>query len=341
MIDERPGAAARAPRRELPPLTWIDGDEPLLVIEAADRLRAAARAAGFEQRDVFSVDRSFRIDTLLAETASLSLFATRRLIELRLVARPTRELGEGLEQALAHLGDDTRLLVCSPRLERAVTDTAWFGALERHIVREAIAPVGVAQLPAWIGARLAAQQQQADPETLRLIADRVEGNLLAAHQEIRKLGLLLPPGRLDPDAVRGAVLDAARYDAFGMALAMLAGEAARALRALEGLRAEGQAAPLVLWALADAIRNLLRLAQARDAGRNPATLTRELRLFPPRDRAYLAALRRLDSATLREALHEAARIDRIVKGVIAADPWQAMAVLVARLAGVPAPVAPA
>jgi DNA polymerase-3 subunit delta len=340
-MHERPSAAAGTSRAGLPPLTWIDGDEALLVIEAADRVRATARAAGFEQRDVFTVDRGFGADALLAQTTSMSLFATRRLIELRLASRPTREFGEALERALASLDDDTRLLVCSPRLERAVTETAWFGALARRIVREPIAPVGVAQLPAWIGSRLGAQRQQADPDTLRLIAERVEGNLLAAHQEVLKLGLLQPPGRLDPEAVRASVLGAARYDAFGMAQAMVAGDAARALRALDGLRAEGQPAPLVLWALADAIRSLLRLSQARDAGHNPASMTRELRLFPPRDRLFLAALRRLDSTALSAGLQEAARIDRIVKGLVAADPWQAMAALVARMAGIPIPVAPA
>ena len=333
-------ALAAALRRGLPALTWIHGDETLLVIAAADRLRAAARAAGHDQREVFDVDRSFRIDALVAEAQSLSLFASRRLIELRLASRPTRELGAGLAAIVDGLDEATRLLVCSPRLERAVTDTAWFGELARRIALVPIATVGLGQLPAWIATRLAAQQQQADPDTLRLIADRVEGNLLAAHQEVLKLGLLLPAGRLDPEAVRTAVLDAARYDPFGMVQAMVAGDGARALRALEGLRGEGEAPPLVLWALSDAIRALLRLAQAREAGRNPAGITRELRLYPPRDRIFLEALRRLDAGTLRRALHEAARIDRIAKGLLPADPWQAMAALVARLAGLPVPGEP-
>jgi len=333
-------ALAAVLRRGLPALTWIHGDETLLVIEAADQFRAAARAADYGQREVFEVDRSFRIEALAAETQSLSLFAAQRLIELRLASRPTRELGAGLAGILDGLDEATRLLVCSPRLERAVTDTAWFGELARRIALVPVASVGLAQLPAWIAARLAAQQQQADPDTLRLIADRVEGNLLAAHQEVLKLGLLLPTGRLDPGAVLAAVLEAARYDPFGMVQAMVAGDGARALRALDGLRGEGEAPPLVLWALGDAVRALLRLAQARETGRNPATLTRELRLFPPRDRIFLEALRRLDTAALRRALHDAARIDRIIKGLVPADPWQAMAALVARLAGLPVPSEP-
>jgi DNA polymerase-3 subunit delta len=331
----RPEALSGALARGLPAITWIHGDEALLVIEAADAVREAARRAGFTQRDVFQVDRAFSIDALAAETRSLSLFASQRLIELRLVAKPNRELGLGLADIAASLDDSTRLLVSSVRLDRAVTETAWFSALEPRITLVAIASVDHAQLPAWIGRRLAAQQQKADPDTLALLAERVEGNLLAAHQEVRKLGLLFPAGLLPADEVRSVVLDVARYDPFGMAQAMLAGDAPRALRALEGLRAEGEAAPLVLWALADATRSLLRLSQARDAGRQPASLTRELRLFPPRDGLYLAALRRLDTRVLRAALQEAARIDRIAKGLIAADPWQAMAALAARLAGVP------
>lgn len=337
----RPDALPTQLARGLPPLVWIQGDEPLLVIETADRVREAARAKGYAERLRLQVDRSFRIEALAAETRSLSLFASQRLIELRLSNRPTKELGAGLQEILATLDDSHRILVTSPRLDRNVTETAWFSALERSILVVAVSEVGVAQLPAWIRERLAAQQQQADPETLALITERVEGNLLAAHQEIRKLGLLFPPGRLPVEEVRAAVLDVARHDAFGMAQAMLAGDAARALRALEGLRAEGQAAPLVLWALADAIRNLLKLSQARDAGRAPASLTRELRLFPPRDRVYLEALRRVRTPQLREALHEAARIDRIVKGLIAADPWMAMMALTAQLAGAQVLRAPA
>ncbi len=337
----RPDALASALKRRLPALTWIHGDEDLLVIEAGDLVRKAAREAGYSERQVFQVDRSFKLDALTAETQALSLFASQRVIELRLTSKPTKDLGLALADIVRLLDDNTRLLVSSVRLDRAVTETAWFGSLEPLITLVAIASVELSQLPAWIGQRLASQQQSADPDTLRWLAERVEGNLLAALQEVRKLGLLFPTGTLPADEIRSVVLDVARYDAFGMAQAMLAGDAARALRALEGLRAEGEAAPLVLWALADATRNLLRLSQARDAGRAPASMTRELRLFPPRDRLYLDALRRLNTPGLRAALQEAARIDRIAKGLIAADPWHAMSSLVARLAGAPALTQPA
>ena len=184
----RPDALAAALSRGLPALTWIHGDEDLLVIEAADLVRRAARAAGYLERLVFQVDRSFKLDALIAETQSLSLFASQRLIELRLANKPTKELGAGLAAILATLDDSTRLLVSSVRLDRAVTETAWFGTLEPRITLVPIAGVEHAQLPAWIGQRLAAQQQKADPDTLRMLAERVEGNLLAAHQEVRSIG---------------------------------------------------------------------------------------------------------------------------------------------------------
>jgi len=332
----RPDALEATLRRPAPPLVWVHGDEPLLRIEATDTVRRALRAAGFEEREVFTVDRGFRVDALLEQTQSLSLFAARRLIELRLAAKPTKELGEALVQAAASVSDDTRLLVSGPRLDRATSTAAWFAGLERNAWIVPVFPVERARLPQWIAQRLAAQRQQADADTLAFLAERVEGNLLAAHQEIRKLGLLFPEGRLPADGVRDAVLNVARYDAFALAEAMLAGDVARTLRTLDGLRAEGEAEPLVLWALADAIRNLARLAEVRDAGRAPAAAMRELRIYGAREALYLKALARLDGEQLGRALQDAAQIDRIVKGLARGDAWSEMTSLATSLAGAPA-----
>ena len=318
-----------------PAVVWIHGDEPLLRIEATDAVRRALRAGGFDEREVFTVERGFKVEALLAQTQSLSLFATRRLIELRTSAKPTRELGQAIAQAAAAISEDTRMLVSGPRLDRATTDSAWFAELDRLAWIVPVYPVERARLPQWIAQRLARQRQQADPQTLEFLAERVEGNLLAAHQEIRKLGLLFPEGRLPAEGVRGAVMNVARYDAFGLAEAMLAGDVARTLRSVDGLRAEGEAEPLVLWALADAIRNLARLAEARDAGRAPASLMRELRIFGQREALYLQALRRLDRERLARALQAAAGIDRIVKGLTRGDAWDEMTSLATSVAGAP------
>lgn len=332
----RPEGLAAALRRPAPPLVWVHGDEPLLRIEATDAVRRALRTAGFEEREVFTVDRGFKVDAMLAETQSLSLFASNRLIELRLSAKPTKELGEALAQAAGSVSEATRLLVSGPRLDRAATSAAWFVELERNAWIVPVFPVERARLPEWIAQRLAAQRQQADAATLAFLAERVEGNLLAAHQEIRKLGLLFAEGKLPADGVREAVLNVARYDAFGLAEAMLAGDVARTLRTLDGLRAEGEAEPLVLWALSDAIRNLARLAEIRDAGRAPATAMRELRIYGAREALYLKALARLDGERLGRALQHAAQIDRIVKGLTRGDAWSEMTSLATSLAGAPA-----
>ena len=332
----RADSLAAALQRGLPAMIWVHGDEPLLLIEACDAARKAFRASGFDERIVFDVGRGFKVDALLAETRALSLFASNRLIEVRTASKPTKELGQALAEAGNSLGESTRLMVSSPRLDRTTTQSAWFGAVDRCAWMVAVYPVERTQLARWIAGRLAAQKQRANPDTLRFLAERVEGNLLAAHQEIRKLGLLFPEGELPADEVRQAVLNVARYDAFGLAEAMLAGDVGRSLRSLDGLRAEGEAEPLVLWAIADAVRNLARLAQARDAGRAPAQLMRELRIYAPRDQLYEHALRRLDSAGLAAALRLAARTDRIIKGLARGDAWSEMTRIVASIAGAPA-----
>lgn len=336
MTQLRADALAGALARGVPPIVWIHGDEPLIVLECAQAVRDALRVEGFDERQVYEAGRGFRIDALVAQTDALSLFAARRLIELRFGAgKPTKEIGRVLADAAARVDENTRLLVSGPRLDRATTASDWFTAIERIGYVVAVWPLERAQLPQWIATRLGQQKQRADRETLEWIAERVEGNLLAAHQEISKLALLCPEGELSRDAVRAAVLDVARYDAFDLVDAMVGADVPRALRTLDGLRAEGVAEPLVLWAIADALRALLRIRESCDAGSAIAQAMREARVPRPRERGYERALARLDAGALRSSLRDAARVDRMIKGIEAGDAWQALESLALRVAGAP------
>ncbi|HYF59336.1 MAG TPA: DNA polymerase III subunit delta [Burkholderiaceae bacterium] len=331
--DALPARLSAAARDGLPPLVWIAGDEPLLVQEDADRVRAAARGLGFDERRVFHVERGFRPEELDAEAGAMSLFASRRLLELRMSGKPGKELAEAIADAAQRLGDDTRLLVVGPRLDRKATETAWFARIDRLGWYVPVPVVERGALPGWIGERLARQGQRADADTLRLIAERVEGNLLAAEQEVRKLALLFPQGALPAAEVRAAVLDVARWDVFDLVGAAYGGETGRALRCLAGLRAEGTAVPVALWALADGVRTLLRIALAVEAGRPTAVAIREARIWGERERAIPGALRRHSPASLRRLLRACARVDRMTKGLLAGDDWQALEAVVLGLAG--------
>jgi DNA polymerase III subunit delta len=320
--------------RELRPLYVIHGDEPLLSMEAADAIGARARAGGFAERSVLLAERGFDWRELAASAASLSLFGDRKLIELRLPSgKPGTEGSQAIEAFCAKLPPDALTLVTMPRLDRAGQASPWFGALESKAVVVNVFPVERSRLPDWIAARLARQKQSAKPDTLRFLADCVEGNLLAAHQEIQKLALLLPPGELDFDGVREAVMNVARYDAAKLAEAMLSGDRARLARMLEGLRGEGEAPPRVLWLLAEEIRAVCRVQDGIAAGRSPAEVLREARVWGDARQALVGkAARTFSRAALLAALEHAAAVDRVVKGVVKGDAWDELLQLGLRFA---------
>jgi DNA polymerase-3 subunit delta len=320
--------------RELRPLYAIHGDEPLLSLEAADAIRARARALGFSERTVLLAERSFDWSELGASAASLSLFGERKLIELRLpTGKPGADGGAAIERFCAKLTPDALALVMLPRLDRAGQSSAWFQALEAAGMVVNVFPVERSRLPDWIAARLARQKQSAKPETLRFLADCVEGNLLAAHQEIQKLALLLPAGDLGFDAVREAVMNVARYDAAKLTEAMLAGDRARLARMLEGLRGEGEAPPRVLWLLAEEIRAVCRVQDGIAAGRPVAEILREARVWGDARQALVGrAARKFPRAALLSALEHAAGVDRMVKGIVKGDAWDELLQLGLRFA---------
>lgn len=323
--------------KSLAPLYVIASDEHLLALEAADKIRRSARANGYTEREVLVVERSFKWGELLAANQSQSLFGDKKLIELRIpTGKPGKDGGQALQDYAANLSPDNLTIISLPKLDWATQKAAWVGALQQAAVYIDIPLVERAQLPAWIGNRLAAQQQSADRACLDFIADRVEGNLLAAHQEIQKLALLHPPGKLSFEQVQDAVLNVARYDVFKLNEAMLSGDIARLTRMMDGLKGEGEALPLVLWAVTEEIRTLLKLKSGMAQGKPVGALLKEYRIWGPRERLMEPALRRISLAALEQALQEAALVDRMVKGLrarsFAGDPWDALLQLGLKLA---------
>ena len=328
--------------KSLASLYVIASDEHLLAMEAADRIRKKARSTGFSEREVLIVDRYFKWGELTSTQQSMSLFGDKKLIELRMpTGKPGKEGGQALQDyaancAAAATADDTLTLITLPKLDWAAQKSAWVTALQRAAVYIDIPVVERPQLANWIGQRLAAQGQSADKLSLDFMVERVEGNLLAAHQEIRKLGLLYPEGRLSAEQVQDAVLNVARYDVFKLSEAMLSGDVSRLVRMLEGLKGEGEALPLVLWAVAEEIRILLKLKLGVNDGRPLAVLMKDYRIWGPRERLIPNAIARVTLKTLQTAMHDAAQIDKLIKGLraraFAGDPWDALLQLAMRIA---------
>lgn len=341
--DNRPGPTASSimritadnlPRqleKSLAPAWLVASEEPLLGAEAADGIRARARELGYTERETFFVEGRFDWSTLLGASRALSLFAERRILEVRLPSgRPGAEGGKVLAGLAADPPPDTVVLVATGRLERDAYTSAWYKAFERHGVVVQAWPVEIARLPAWIRVRARRHGLSPDEEGARLLAERVEGNLLAAHQEIEKLALLHGEGEIGAEEIASAVANSARYDVFQLGEAALGGDAARALRILEGLKGEGVEPTLVLWLLCREIR---ALAAAR-AGSAPGGQGRQAQRRAP---LLTAAVRRTAGKPLGPLVHRAERVDRAIKGLGEGSAWDGLAALAASLAGVSLP----
>lgn len=308
--------------RGLKPVYLVHGDEPLLVIEAADAIRAAARQHGFDEREVLTALSGFDWNQLSMAAGNLSLFGGKKLIDLRIpTGKPGREGSAALQDYCQRCGPDTLLLVTLPALDWKDEKAAWVTALAETGAAIKLNAPPLAELPAWIAGRLRRQGQSADNDTLTFIAERVEGNLLAAQQEIRKLGLLYPARQLTLAEVRDAVLDVARFDLDSLREALLAGDTARLARTLDGLRQEGEAPPLILWAMTEEVRALAQIRQGMDAGQSADMVMRDARVWGPRQALMKRCLNRIGSAQACAALAHAGRIDRIVKGIAGGDAW--------------------
>ena len=317
---------ATALAQRLLPAYLISGDEPLLSGEAADAIRARARADGFTEREVHFIERNSVWDEVRASTSNLSLFGARRLVEIRLATARPGAAGNAALVALAEARDpDLLLLVLAPRLDRDAQGADWVRAIEARGAWLSVWPVDARRLTDWLRGRCRKLGLEASDEALELLAARTEGNLLAAHQELSKLLWLAPGGSITAATVLASVADSARFDVFQLGEAALAGESARALRMLAGLRAEGTEATLALWAITRALRDLW---SAHAEGTAPPAWQR-------RSAALARALRRAPQLSFAALAQHAARVDRMIKGKLSGDAWDEMALLITRFCGPP------
>lgn len=321
-------------QRELKPLYTVFGDETLLAIEATDRIRAKARGEGYTERAVLTADTGFKWGEFAFAGRSQSLFAARRILEIRVpTGKPGVEGAAALETYCESLPPDIMTIVHLPGLDWRAQKTGWFEALDHAGIVIEAKTVTRKALPDWLAGRLKAQDQEADKDTLNFIADRVEGNLLAAYQEVQKLALLFTAGKISFDEVREAVLDVARYDVFKLGEALLEGDALRLARMLDGLRGEGVALPLVLWAIAEEIRAIGRVLDAMASGRTPPALWRDAKVWGASHQALMQQnARRFTREQVESAIAHAAKTDRTIKGLIRGDAWDELLQLGLRFA---------
>ena len=311
--------------RGLKSLYVVYGEELLLALEAADRIRAKALEQGFDERRVLIAESGFDWGELAMVSNSMSLFAPKRLLELRIPSgKPGKDGSEALQQLAGSLPQDTVTLITLPGVDRQSQKTKWFEALDSAGVAVQAAAIKRDRLGQWLAVRLALQDQQADSQTIEFLIDRVEGNLMAAHQEVQKLALLFPAGSLPFDDVKNAVVDVARFNVFDIGATLLNSDRAHFVRMLDGLQAEGAAAPLVLWAIAEETRAMARVKAAMARGHPLAQALRDARVWGPRQDLMPAALRRRTQAQLVAALRRAAEIDRMIKGLASGDVWDAL-----------------
>ena len=322
----------------LAPVYVISGDDPLLCQEAADAIRAAARRQGFDERQVFSADASFDWGSLLQAGASMSLFAERRLLELRLPSgKPGDKGAAALMEYCSRPAEDTLLLISLPKLDGSAQKTKWGKALIEGAQTQFVQiwPVDIGQLPQWIRQRLSKAGLAATQDAVELIAARVEGNLLAAAQEIEKLKLMAEDGQITVETVQAAVADSARFDVFGLTDAVLNGEAAHALRILEGLHGEGVETPVILWALTRELRALATMSMQYSQGIPLDKVFSSARppVWDKRKPLMSKALQRHSAKRWSQLLMDAQRIDAQIKGQASGSPWSSLGRLALLMAG--------
>jgi DNA polymerase III subunit delta len=315
---------------EQPPLPayLVSGDDPLLTAEAADAIRARARAAGFTERETHFMERGADWNDVRASANNLSLFAQRRLVEIRLPSGKPGTAGAATLIALLAARDPDRiLLVLTPRLDRDAQNAEWVRAIESQGAWVQVWPVNADRLVGWLRTRARRMGLSVPDDALAVLAERTEGNLLAANQELQKLRLAVKGERVSSEEVLASVADSARFDVFQLGEAVLAGDAARALRVLAGLRSEGVEPTLVLWSVTKAVRDTW--AAFTSPGGKPQPWARQAA-------ALDSAVRRAPRLPFLRLTVRAARADRMIKGRQGGEPWDEIALLIMDMCGTPA-----
>ena len=300
----------------------LSGDEPLQMGELADDIRNAARNNGYANREIMEVNAKFNWDNLAQEADSLSLFAEKKIIDLRIPGgKPGREGGAALAGYCQNLPPDTLLLVTLPKLDRSQQNSKWFKALDSAGVTVQVWPVDTGRLPAWVRQRMLASGLTPGPEVAEMLAEQVEGNLLAARQEIEKLLLLYGPGNISVDQLRGMIADSAKFDVFTLVDSALSGNSKRCVRILAGLEAEGTPPPVVLWALSREIRNMNIMADEMKRGASADQAASKAGVWNNRKGLVKQGLQRISPQKWQQLLSGCQQADAAIKGVSKESPW--------------------
>ena len=321
-------------KKQLLPVYLLHGDEPLLIQECADHVRSACKAQGFGDRDIIHVDNNFNGEELYASNQAISLFAERKIIELRMpTSKPGTAGSKALLDYVANPSPDNVLLIICGKVESASQRSKWFKTVEAAGASVQVWPINARDLPRWIEQRLRAQGMQANPDAIELLADRVEGNLLAAAQEIHKLQLYAEQQTITVETVMAAVADSARYNIFGLIDSCLEGDTGSALKMLQGLKAEGNQVFAILPLFTRELRNLYACAQQISAGHGVDRVLQNQRIWDSRKRMTKMALQKLSVARIAQLIQLANRIDQSAKGMGKDNSWDLLEQLIVMMTG--------
>ncbi|MFZ1851737.1 MAG: DNA polymerase III subunit delta [Nitrosomonas sp.] len=309
-------------QKQMAPLYVLFGDETLLILETIDLILSRARQQGFTEREIYTVEQHFNWQNVLNANNSLSLFGTQKIIDIRIPSgKPGKEGAAAIDAYCRALSPDVLTLITLPKIDKVTQNTQWFKTLESSGSVIPINNIEREQLPQWIARRLAQQQQSCDPTTLQFMADQVEGNLLATHHEIQKLALVYPAGNLTLEQIRAVIFNVARYDIYQLTDAMIALDSVRYSRILNGLQEEGTAPSLILNVVAEQIRQLITVQKGINAGQSTSAVLQSARVWGSRQKTVIYAARHINAKQLYRAILHAARIDRMIKGIVDGDIW--------------------